>query len=125
MTLRKPDRRRRRHTWINVPGRTENWRGPNRALSLDEQLEVQRLMRQADGKRGALADDLAGRYGVSSRTIWRYAATVPVPAGLENLRIRLAAWAADRNVRLTYDDMQSLLLTVSRHRDVQALEEKP
>lgn len=110
---------RKRHAWSNRRGRTENWRGPRRALTLDEQLEVQRAMREAlyDHRRGRTADTLALRYGVSTRTIWRYAETVPVPPGLEFLRMRLTDWSNERDLRLTTDDMATLLLVIQRHRD--------
>lgn len=100
-------------------GASENLRGPNRALSLDEQLEIQRAMREATANSGRwrTAHELAVRYGVSARTVWRYVATVPTPPGLERLRLRLADWADDRGIDLTLDDMVSLLYVIARHRD--------
>ncbi len=105
--------------WRNRRGRNENWRGPRRALTLDEQLEVQRLMREAtpEHRRAVTADRLAQRYGVSIRTIWRYCQTLPVPVGLEKLRPRLTDWARERDVRLTTDDMVALLMVIQRHRE--------
>jgi len=108
--------------WLNRRGRRENWRGPHRALSLDEQLEVQRLMHEAasEHRRTRTAAILAARYGVSNRTIYRYCQTLPVPVGLENLRVRLTEWARERDVALTTDDMVALLLVIQRHRETYA-----
>lgn len=116
------DSRRRRHPWRNTPGASANLRGPRRALTLDEQIEIQRLMREArpSHSRSRTAALLATRYGVSSRTIWRYAESVPVPAGLEYLAMRVREWAEERDLRLTHDDLMTLMLVISRHRDTQA-----
>lgn len=102
-----------------VSGRRENWRGPRRALTLDEQLEVRRLMRAAAAtrSRAKTARDLAPRYGVSIRTIWRYAEAMPTPPGLEYLRMRIEDWRRERDLDLTPDDVLTLLETIARHRD--------
>lgn len=102
-----------------VPGQHKNWRGPRRTLSLDEQMELRRRMREAKAERRSYrtANELAHRYGVSARTVWRYVSLLPVPPGLEKLRLQLERWSEDRDIGLTYDDMESLLLVVSRHRD--------
>lgn len=116
-------RQRRPAHWRRVAGRSENYRGPRCALSLDEQLEIQRLMREAtpDHKRARTAMMLATRYGVSSRTIWRYSQRHPTPVGLEYLRMRLVDWARERQIGLTSDDVLTLLLVVARHRETTAL----
>lgn len=61
---------------------------------------------------------LARAYGVSSRTIYRYVDTTPVPAGLEYLRMRLAEWNIERQLGLTRDDMVTLMAVIARHRDL-------
>lgn len=98
----------------------ENWRGPRRALPLDEQAEILRAMREAKAARTRhrTARDLADRYGVSLRTIWRYADTLPVPDGLEFLRMRLTDWNQERGLGLTRDDLATLLMVIVRHRDL-------
>jgi predicted DNA-binding transcriptional regulator YafY len=73
---------------------------------------------KANRKSGRTARELAKRYGISTRTVYRYVKTVPVPAGLEYLRLRLQAWAKERDLPLTYDDMQTLMLVIARHRDL-------
>lgn len=98
----------------------ENWRGPRRALPLDEQAEILRAMREAKAARTRhrTARDLADRYGVGLRTIWRYADTLPVPDGLEFLRMRLTDWNQERGLGLTRDDLATLLMVIARHRDL-------
>ena len=109
----------RRHNRRNLRGRCQNLRGPRRALSLDEQLEVQRLMREAtaEHRRHRTVLELAARYGVSSRTIWRYLHTVATPEGTELLRLRLQRWAEERGIELTTDDIVTLLYVIARHRE--------
>jgi predicted DNA-binding transcriptional regulator YafY len=106
----------------NVRGKPRNLRGPNRALSVDEQMEIQRLMREAKVERRhtQTARELAKRYGVSNRTIYRYIVTIPVPVGMEKLAIRLRAWSDERDLRLTNDDLVTLLFVIARHRDFRA-----
>lgn len=108
---RRPQRKDR---WLNVRGHEANLRGPNRKLTLDEQLEIQRLVKEARAERHGTATvaDLARRYGVSNRTM---------PVGLEKLAIRLKAWAVNRDLELTNDDIATLLYTIVRHRDIQAV----
>lgn len=114
--------RARPSRWVRVAGRHENWRGPRSALTLDEQLEIQRLFREATAThtRSRTAAVLAKRYGVSTRTIWRYVSREPIPQGLEFLRMRITDWARERDVRLTTDDMFTLMMVVARHRDLNA-----
>ena len=84
-------------------------------------MEVQRELERARfrGDRWATSRSLAIRYGVSARTIWRYSTRLPTPQGLETLRGELQDWAKERDIRLTTDDLLTLLLVVSRHRDRQ------
>ena len=105
-----------------IPGHRENFRGPRRALCLDEQLELQRLAHEyrADRAISRRLPELAARYGVSSRTVYRYLRTVPTPIGTEYLRLRLSDWAEERGIGLTQDDMVSLLFVIQRHRDMAA-----
>lgn len=100
--------------------RSVPWRGPNRILTYEEQIEIQRAIREArpEGQAMEVATQLARRHGVSVRTIWRYGATAAVPPGFEVLRVRISHWAEERGLELTYDDMAALLLLLRRHRDM-------
>lgn len=102
-----------------VPGQHKNLRGPRRSLTLDEQLELVRLMREAKAERRAYrtARGLAARYGVSARTVWRYIHLDPTPPGMELLRRRIVEWSEERDIGLTTDDLVSLLFVISRHRN--------
>lgn len=92
--------------------------GPLRVLSLDEQMEVRRAMYRATfalghGRRpNAFARELAAHYGVTVRTIYRYAADPPSPGrGLERA---IAGWIRDRDISLTDDDVRTLLAVIAR-----------
>lgn len=105
-----------------IRGSVQNFRGPRCALSLDEQLEVIRAMSAAANERrhNRVANELAHRYGVSSRTIWRYARKLPVPQGSELLRGQVEDWADERGISLTTDDIVTLLLVLRRRVEVAA-----
>jgi len=83
--------------------------GPRRVLSLDEQLEVARLHRQ-----GVSATELARRFGVSRRTVFRYSRSVV--RDTTTLRVRLRQWAKERQIRLTRDDLETLVLAIETTR---------
>ena len=89
--------------------------GAVRALTLEEQLEIQRTMREAAPyrHRQRTALDLAERYGISRRTVYRYAEAA-APTDHRKLRLAILRWADEREMRLTHDDVTTLIAALSR-----------
>lgn len=81
--------------------------GPHRHLDADEQRELVHLYRT----RQATAEDLAARFGISRRTVYRYVATLPDQYAYESAAKRLHAEAARAGITLTRDD--AVRLTVA------------